>query len=304
MKLRLLVLDLLDERLLVAHLRHHLVGLLEGLDERVHSLVELVQILLHIFLLRLEVLGLLVREEGNMLGLEGGLIGALDDRFLVDHGLFLLLSHLFVVAGRVQVLLDHELVASLERSSLDVLGGLREQIAQVEQVVLGDTHEQDVESVLGRILVLLIVALGQGLEHDVGLEVVQDLVITEVAELGQEENGLRRAVLLVMLIVVDFDETLSDEEHFLDVLAEANDLAALRIDTAEQVDDEFVNEATLALIKEVVERLLEVLEDARILDQIRLHLGRDLMVEVELLDDQVEIVQEGLLDVLADVVVQ
>jgi hypothetical protein len=81
-------------------------------------------------------------------------------------------------------------------------------------------------------------------------------------------------------------------------------LTALRIDTAEKVDDEFVDEATLAFIKEVVERLLEVLEDARVLYQIRLHLGRDLMIEIELFDDQVEIVQEGLLDVLADVIVQ
>ena len=132
---------------------------------------------------------------------------------------------------------------------------------------------------------------------------MKDVVIAEVRKLGQVQNRFL-AHFLVVFIVEDFDETLPNEEHFLDVLAEANNLTTLRIDTAEQVDDEFVNEATLALIKEMVESLFEVLEDASVLDQVSLHLGSDLMVEVELFDDQVEIVQESLLDVLADVVVQ
>ena len=114
-QLRLLVLDLLDESLLIAHLRHHLIGLLQGLYERIYSLVELIQVLFHVFLLGLEVFGLFVRIVRDELLLETGLIIALDNRFIVGHGLVLLIIIPFHLLGaRVEVLLNHELVASLQ----------------------------------------------------------------------------------------------------------------------------------------------------------------------------------------------
>lgn len=84
-QLRLLVLNLLYKSLLIAHLRHHLVSLLQGLYERIDSLVQLIQILLHVFLLVLEILRLLVREVRDVLLLEALLISAPDNRLFVGH---------------------------------------------------------------------------------------------------------------------------------------------------------------------------------------------------------------------------
>jgi hypothetical protein len=97
---------------------------------------------------------------------------------------------------------------------------------------------------------------------------------------------------------------LPNEEHLLDVALVANNWPVLLEDTTEHVDDKFVGEATFALVKEVVERSLEFLEDSRVLDEVRLHFWRDLLVEIELFDYQVEVVQEGLLDVPPDIVVE
>ena len=54
----------------------------------------------------------------------------------------------------------------------------------------------------------------------------------------------------------------------------------------------------------MVERLFELLEYSRVLNQISLHFGRDLLVELELFDNQVEVIKESLLNVFSDVVVQ
>lgn len=59
----LLIVDLLDDCLLVSHFGHHGVGALQGLDQGVNSLVQLVQVLLHIFLLTLEVFWFLIILE-------------------------------------------------------------------------------------------------------------------------------------------------------------------------------------------------------------------------------------------------
>ena len=75
-------------------------------------------------------------------------------------------------------------------------------------------------------------------------------------------------------------------------------------DSAEHIDDELVDESSLAVIKEMIERLLKFLEDPSILDNLRLHQWGDLLVELEFLDHQVEIVKESLLNVSPDVVVK
>ena len=54
----------------------------------------------------------------------------------------------------------------------------------------------------------------------------------------------------------------------------------------------------------MVERALKFLKDSSVLDQVSLHLWSDLLVELELFDDQVEIVEEGLLDILSDIIVK
>jgi len=54
----------------------------------------------------------------------------------------------------------------------------------------------------------------------------------------------------------------------------------------------------------MVERAFKFLKDSSVLDQVSLHLRSDLLVELELFDDQVEIVEEGLLDILSDIIVK
>ena len=76
------------------------------------------------------------------------------------------------------------------------------------------------------------------------------------------------------------------------------------IDARIHADDQLVGEATLTLAEEVIEGLLEFTEGTRALDDFRLHLRRQLVVEVELLDDHVKIVLEGCLDVFLDVAIE
>lgn len=46
------------------------------------------------------------------------------------------------------------------------------------------------------------------------------------------------------------------------------------------------------------------MEDSSVLDELSLHLWCDLLVENELFNDQVEIIHEGLLYVLSDIVIE
>jgi len=111
-------------------------------------------------------------------------------------------------------------------------------------------------------------------------------------------------VFIVDLIVEDFYEALTDEEHFLHVTLVADHNLAGNVNSAEHVDDQFVGETTLTLFEEVVERFLELLESPSVLDEFRLHLRGNLLIELELLNDEVEVIQEGLLYVSSNVVVE
>jgi len=76
------------------------------------------------------------------------------------------------------------------------------------------------------------------------------------------------------------------------------------VNSAVKTDDELVDESPLALFEEMVEVSLEPLELSSLGNQLSLHLGRHLLIEGELFDDEVVIVEEGLIDVVFDVVVQ
>lgn len=225
-------------------------------------------------------------------------IVSIEGRFGVINGVALGLLLLTLLS----ILLLHEPLSSLKRFSFDVLGSLWEELAQVHQVVLADAHENDVGQ-LAHLLVLLGV-VAQGSENDVGLQVVENLIVTEITELWQVKNGLFVLAIFAALVGVKFHNTLSDEEELLDVALVADDSLAGSVDSAVHVDDELVGETSLALIEEMVERLLEFLEHSSILDKFSLHLWSDLLVESKLLDDQVEIVFESLFNILSDIVVE
>ena len=137
----------------------------------------------------------------------------------------------------------------------------------------------------------------------VRLQIIKDLVVTKVRILWEIENGF---VLLhfIVFVVIDLDQALADEKHLFEVALVADHSLAWVLYPAEHVDDHLVSEAPLTLLEEVAERSFELLEDSGVLNQVSLHLWGYLLVKWKLLDHQVEVVQERLLYVLANVVVQ
>jgi hypothetical protein len=128
------------------------------------------------------------------------------------------------------------------------------------------------------------------------------LVVPEVRELWKIENWLLLG-FLVVLIIINLNETLSNEVHFLDITLVADNSLPWSVDSAVHSNNQLVSKTSLTLLKEMVERSLELLEDSGILDQISLHLWSNLLVELELLNNQVEIVKESLFNVLSDIIV-
>ena len=109
---------------------------------------------------------------------------------------------------------------------------------------------------------------------------------------------------VVVFVVVDVHEALSDKEHFLNISLITDDNFTWDINPAQHIDDQVIGEASLALFEEVVERLFEVSESPCALDKFSLHFGRDLLIKLKLLYDQIEIIQESLLNVLSDIIIQ
>ena len=144
----------------------------------------------------------------------------------------------------------HEPQSSLLGSPLDILSGLREEIAEIEQYLLLNAHKDDVR---------LICLRSQGLEHEVALEIVQDLVITKV-RIGRQVQHRLFLPQLIILVVEDLNLTGLNEIHLLDAALIANDRLPRKVDPAIQIDDELIDESALTLLKEVTEALLELLE--------------------------------------------
>ena len=138
-------------------------------------------------------------------------------------------------------------------------------------------------------LLFVLWTVQQCFEHDVRLQVVQDLVVTKVTVFGQIENG-SLLVKLIVLVIVDFNEALSDEIHLLHITFVADDTLSWRRDTAIHLDNQLICEASLTFLEEMVERSLELFKDTRVLNKISLHLGCDLLVELELLYYEIKIV--------------
>jgi len=91
------------------------------------------------------------------------------------------------------------------------------------------------------------------------------LVVTEVRELWKIENWLLLD-FLVVLIVVNLNETLSNEVHFLDITLVADNSLSWSVDSAVHSNNQLVSETSLTLLEEMVERSLELLEDSSVLD--------------------------------------
>ena len=144
---------------------------------------------------------------------------------------------------------------------------------------------------------------GQSFDDCVLLETLKDLVVSKVSEFRQVQDGM---ILdqLVILMVVNFGDTFSNEVKLFHVRVVWNDNPTMLKEFAEKADDKFVGEAPLAILEEVVEIILKLGEGFSQFDQTGLHFRGDLLIEVEFLNDEVKVIPVGLLDVFSDVVVQ
>ena len=185
----------------------------------------------------------------------------------------------------IQALHGSEVVQSfLKTTVFQIILSHREQVTEIQKNLAIHTHKAGLSAMLGCA------------EAYVGFQVAYDLVITE--------NGVRRKEheVLDQKLVEHGDGALLNEVDLAELLAIVDNGEIRLVYPREHVDDEFVGEASLAVLEEVFEMILEILEDR--LHDFCLHLWRDLLVEVELLDDQVEVVHEGVVHVLLDVAVQ
>ena len=142
-----------------------------------------------------------------------------------------------------------------------------------------------------------------GLVDQVGLQIEQNLIVSEIAVFWQEENRLI-GLNLILLIIMNFNHTLANKVHFLKVALIVDEDFVWGEDPAVQLNDQLIDEASFAPIEKVVERPLELSEAVDVEDDLCLQLGWNLSVEVEFFDDQVEVIQEGLLNIIPDVVVE
>lgn len=106
--------------------------------------------------------------------------------------------------------------------------------------MLGDAHENDIN-----LLVLLISGFlffwvaSQGFEYHVGLEIKENMVVAEVTEFGKIENGWRLLIFeeLIIIVIFDFNDTLSNEVHFFYVTFVADNNSSLVVESAIHIDD-------------------------------------------------------------------
>jgi hypothetical protein len=160
----------------------------------------------------------------------------------------------------------------------------REQITEVEEDLTGHTHESGLLSILCRF------------ENDVGLQIVYDLIIAKDRELWQEHK------ICDLELIIHGNCTFLDEVELAELLS-IRDYSGIRlVYPSKHVYDKFINETTLAVLKEVPELCLEILENCTY--DLCLHFWWDLLVEIEFFNNQIEIVQEGIMNELFNVTIQ
>ena len=95
-----------------------------------------------------------------------------------------MLAFFFKLLGplvRVGVSLLHESQSPFLRSSLNIFSSLREQVAQIDQGSFVYAQEHDAVDLWARVLLISLQRLRtKGFENDIRLEIVQNLVVSEV----------------------------------------------------------------------------------------------------------------------------
>ena len=176
-------------------------------DQGVNLAIELCQILVHVLFLVFRFL------SPFFIGLEVFqiILVGVNQRFRVGD----FLGDSMIPLVFITLFNLHEAMSPLQRLPFDILGRLWEEITKVEHRGFADAHENNVGDLLmfrGAMLIDV-----QGFENDVRLEVVEDVVITKVGILGQEDERFGVAGIIAAFIRVELDHSLSDKIHFLDV---------------------------------------------------------------------------------------
>ena len=140
-------------------------------------------------------------------------------------------------------------------------------------------------------------------ENDVRLQIVQDLVLTEVTELWQVENALVPLDLIEM-VVEHLDNALSNKVNLFDCSLIINDNIAWRLNSTIHANDKVIDKTSFTLLKIVTEAILKLFEYSDVGHEICLHSWGDLLVEGELFYNKIKVVKEGLLDELSDLSVE
>ena len=99
--------------------------------------------------------------------------------------------------------------------------------------------------------------------------------------------------------VIHRDGALAYKVHLSELFTIVNNIQTRFINSSKHVDNQLIDKASLTILEEMSELPLEIFEYG--IHDLSLHLGRDLLIEVELLDDQVEIMQKGIMHILLDV---
>ena len=105
-----------------------------------------------------------------------------------------------------------------------------------------------------------------------------------------------------LILIVHSDFSFLNKVDLPEFLSIVNDSRIRLVYPSEHIDNQLIYEASLAVFEEMSELQLKLFENSAY--NLGLHLGRDLLIEVEFLYNQVEIMQEGVMYELLDVTVQ
>jgi len=192
--------------------------------------------------------------------------------------------------------------SSIKRTELDILGCVGVKFTQVKEFLAIEAHHDEVFAL--EVLIVdpiessaVSVVLDVRPEVHRGVQVIEDLVVPIDSVSWEDHERRQRVGWVSLLLVVQAEHAFHDEAelcHF-DTIFKYHHAPLLSFESpCEHPDDCFVNEALLARVEEVPKVSSELFEEK--IDQLGLVLGRKNLVEVEVFNEHVEIVGEGIVD--------
>ena len=109
---------------------------------------------------------------------------------------------------------------------------------------------------------------------------------------------------VVIFIVENVNDPLPYKHKLFDICLITDHHFSRNVDSAQHIDYQVVDEASLTLIKKLTEGLLKISKSPCALNDLSLHFGGELLIEVKFLNHQVEVVEQSLLNVHSYVIVQ